>query len=102
MTATIPAGGHVAPGRRNETNPVEGNDTMTPTDPCHVPIHRGVERWNTLALDSQIAVLDRLIDADMASGCQHSGWHVASREDHPLESILDYLRETLEKCGGAR
>lgn len=71
-------------------------------DPCHVPIHRGVEHWNTLALESQIHVLDQLIAADIAAGCEHSGWHVDDREDHPLESILDYLRETLEKCGGAR
>jgi hypothetical protein len=73
-----------------------------PIDPCHVPIHRGVEHWNTLALESQIHVLDQLIAADMAAGCEHSGWHVSDREDHPLEAILDYLRETLEKCGGAR
>lgn len=79
---------------------------MTPTvktiDPCHVPIHRGVEHWNTLALESQIHVLDQLIAADMAAGCGHSGWAVADRDDHPLEAILDYLRETLEKCGGAQ
>jgi hypothetical protein len=74
---------------------------MKPIDPCHVPIHRGVEHWNTLALESQIHVLDQLIADDMAAGCEHSGWYVGDREDHPLESILDYLRETLEKCGGA-
>jgi hypothetical protein len=73
----------------------------TRIDPCHVPVARGVEHWNTLALESQIHVLDQLISADITAGCEHSGWHVADREDHPLEAILDYLRETLEKCGGA-
>jgi hypothetical protein len=70
-------------------------------DPCHAPVVRGVEHWNTLALESQIHVLDQLIAADMAAGCEHSGWHVDDRDDHTLEAILDYLRETLEKCGGA-
>jgi hypothetical protein len=48
-----------------------------------------------LATDSDAVPLAR------AAGCEHSGWHVDVREDHPLEAILDYLRETLEKCGGA-
>jgi hypothetical protein len=76
--------------------------TMPPIDPCHVPVVRGVEYWNTLALESQIHVLDQLIAADMAADCEHGGWPVDDREDHPLEAILDYLRETLEKCGGTR
>ena len=71
-------------------------------DPCHVPIHRGVEHWNLIALRSQLDTLSAMIEADMASGGKHSGWPVADREDHPLVPVLDYLFETIEKCEAAR
>jgi hypothetical protein len=63
-------------------------------------INRGKEHWNTLALKTQIETLDAMIAADLESDGRNSGYPVVGREDHPLEPVLDYLRETLERCGG--